>query len=219
MTAPLTNAERQRRFRQKQKAMVASSAAGLKETIEKAIAEYNREYAREPDFEPFTIADYIYHLAGGDVDSYAVEWITKAINATIFDSLAVADPWPGLTREKLRDMIGEARKGQARDRGLGIAKDGWRDSEKGAAAPPLTLHEKICAAHNRDWLLDGAAVKVATKKAEKAEKRRAAKEAKFKAEREALEKARNERLERIAADAERKAAPKKYTDSSDFGRF
>ena len=89
--------------------------------------------------------------------------------------LQIVDPWPGLTREILRELVGEPRRGKVSERGLDIVHwdaagkwhGDWSKIDSTIPAPPLTLQKEICAAYNRDWLLDDADRKKAARAAQR----------------------------------------------------
>ena len=129
--------------------------------------------------------------------------------------LQIVDPWPGLTREILRELVGEPRRGKVSERGLDIVHwdaagkwhGDWSKIDSTIPAPPLTLQKEICAAYNRDWLLDDADRKKAARAAQRrkawmrAERDRKELEDRLEAERiQAMAEAKLIENERIAAE-------------------
>ncbi|HEV7251678.1 MAG TPA: hypothetical protein VGN97_01055 [Mesorhizobium sp.] len=198
----LTNAEKQRRHRERLKKKLATGL-DLQALAEQAVRKWNQNLAA--GVQPVTVEDLIHELAAPQkvqnpglaplVIDFWHEFYMGALRA-----LVPNDPWPELDRKKLNELIGDREKA-AEARGLIFSWDVFT---------PLEWSEKITAAHHRAWLEDEKSREKARKIRERADQKRAEKEA---AEKAMIRQLREERLRaKKEALAEKRAAEKAQAD-------
>jgi hypothetical protein len=131
----LSNAERQKLHRQRVKVRLADAGAVTENAILRAVTDYisDPEWGAQVSAEEW-FADFRKESQGG---------AAAALIPVVYDALGLpADPWPGLTVESLKKMIGR-RENEAHKRGLMTTFP---------IDTTLTRDEKFMALRNREWL-------------------------------------------------------------------
>ena len=159
-------------------ALIEKVVASINTDLDIENAQIDEEEDREAHVTVNDLRDDVLYLLAGGVGTNYSEYVDSTLRKMALDSWAPADPWPDLTREKLRDLIGVARRDENWSWEMRDAFCSWQGCDKSVPAPALTLAEKIVVAHHRDKLLDDADRTSAEKKREASEKRRSAKAAK-----------------------------------------
>ncbi len=141
----LSNAERQKRYRERRNATAARATEPPMEALREALVAV---YAEDQDDEAEA-----YREAAEDVIADVANQIGRALDELKrleAERIAVsfglpANPWPGLTENDLAAML-TGRKGEGKHRGL-IATGGTAE---------LCYSRRLRALRNREWLNEGA---------------------------------------------------------------
>jgi hypothetical protein len=144
---PLSNAERQKRHRERTKARLTARADVTENTILRAVTQFIAEYNAESEAEEAA--------RGEPVPRTSVEWFFEnfykgttqeccdVLGPVLYAAMGLpADPWPELTAPALEKLIGR-RLRVACDRGICI---GFYSGQV------LTPIERFMALRNREWL-------------------------------------------------------------------
>ena len=152
----MTNAERQRLFRQRNK---GAAGTKIRTAVTRAIADWNALVNDQDDgcepITPFTIEDYAAILAGvhlehSDPRREAFDHVEKSIRQATLAALDLSDPWPDLSSKELSLLVMRAcpRRSDHR-KAAAHGLDEFLRRDPGT----LTLKHKLLAAAARDWLL------------------------------------------------------------------
>ena len=200
-----TNAEKQKRHRERQKRKLAvanNTPAGLRELLQIEIERLNVKHSIDrdtgevdPDYIPYTANDFARWNADDNSMPRQHDEISRELDEVVRNFfvhlLTPNDPWPDLDRATLNKLIGYVTTKEGKipsrwmensivprpDNAQSLWETGSLDTTK-----PISLHEKVLAFAQRadleQWVVDEEAAQViAHKKAESAAKRKAKREA------------------------------------------